>query len=147
MEATGTMTRQMDTWVHQNMKSKHQDSKFNGNGTIKPSAEEFEHMELKLDQFVSFKPPLAYTSTRFRLAEKIELPRALTISSFGTINWLSPKRTQISTRHGPSQLKQPRIPWFLAIPRSDSSWRMNWKVLVLMVWNESTSRAMSPLIW
>ena len=38
---------------------------------------EFEQMEPKLDENVSFKPPLAYKPTQFRLAMEIELPELL----------------------------------------------------------------------
>ena len=44
---------------------------------IKPQTEEFEQTELKLDQIVSYKPPLAYRPTQFRLTKKIELPELL----------------------------------------------------------------------
>ena len=38
----------------------------------------------------------------------------------------------------------PRIPWFLAIPRSDSLWEMNWKVLLLNGSQQRAAVEMSP---
>ena len=77
------MERWYNTWTPKSIKSwnrKLQDSKFDENGAIKPSTEEFEQIEPKLDENVSFEPPLAHKPTQFWFIMEIELPELLPLS-------------------------------------------------------------------
>ena len=83
---------------------------------------------------VSFKPPTAYKT----LNQYQNLPSEENLSSLELLlsSLFSPsldnkQMDSNSTWNGLFHFNLPEIPRFLAIPRSDSSWSTNWKVLVL----------------
>ena len=90
-------------------------------------------------QLRNFKPSSAYKTTQFRQTKKFELPWAQIILNFEVPKGQStkgssttaPKQEMRQLQKWPRKTTHPRIPWFLAKPRSDSLWKMNWKVLLL----------------
>ena len=83
---------------------------------------------------VSCKPPTAYKTLnphRIWPSEENLGSLELLLSSLFSPAFDIRCMDSISTCNGLFHLNIPEIPRFLAIPRSDSSWSTNWKVLVL----------------